>query len=417
MELLGYPARVTAGDDGRVLVGRYALGAAIGSGGMGVVHRGYDRVLERSVAIKLVGDAASRERFLSEARRTAQIRHPAVVEVFDVGTDGDDVFLVMELLEGESLETKLDREGRLAPAEAIAIGTRICDALGAAHALGVVHRDIKPANVFLTRSGDELLVKVLDFGIAKRLDGATARTDPGMLVGTITYMAPEHIRGEDVDGRADLYSLGVLLYRALSGRLPFQGESAAMLIHAHLSIAPQSVRSVEGAANVPPALDTTVLRLLSKSPEARPRDAADAKAALAAALAAKAPAVDSRPRLVPEMPRELDLDPSAEAISLELDDRRAPARAPAPIVVRAFAPPAVGSAGGALSHEASSPEPLPGLAVLASIPPSVSKRLAAYGAFGVFLDVVFFGARLAPLIGFGLLSCVGLIAYIATKRR
>ena len=164
-------------DPARVLANRYRLEAKIGHGGMGIVHRAIDQELDRPVAIKVLAqsdDAHASERFLVEAKRTAGVRHPCIVEVFDVGKDGVDAFLVMELLEGQTLDTRLERGPPVSPAEAIVIGGQICDALAAAHDAGLVHRDLKPSNVFLLNATDGALrVKLLDFGIAKRVDGAT----------------------------------------------------------------------------------------------------------------------------------------------------------------------------------------------------------------------------------------------------
>jgi serine/threonine protein kinase len=224
----------------------------LGRGGMAVVHRARDLAEGREVALKLLLDPNGKDRFLSEARKTAQIRHPNVVTVYETGQDGTDTFLCMELLAGETLEQRLRRDKALAPRAAAHIAAEICGGLAASHALGMVHRDIKPSNVFLaegTASADTT-TKVIDFGIAKRVDGSTIETDPGMLVGTFAYMAPEQIKGGTLDGRADLYALGVMLYQMLSGRLPFLQDTAASLIHAHLTAPaprPPERRAFEGA--------------------------------------------------------------------------------------------------------------------------------------------------------------------------
>ena len=274
-------------DPSRVLANRYRLESTIGRGGMGIVHRGIDQELERAVAIKVLlesHDEVALDRFLTEAKRTAAVRHPCIVEVFDVGKDGADAFLVMELLEGETLAQRL-AAGPIAPAEAVAIGGQICDALAAAHDAGLVHRDLKPANVFLVRTEDGApRVKLLDFGIAKRIDGATARTDPSMIVGTLEYISPEQIRGVALDGRADLYALGMTLYRMLTGVLPFTGDNVASLIHQHLTIAPVAPRERAPDRAIAPALDAAVLKLLAKEPRLRPPSARDAKRELLGSL-------------------------------------------------------------------------------------------------------------------------------------
>ena len=363
----------------RVLGDRYELGPVLGEGGMGVVHRGLDRALERPVAIKLVRDG--NERFVLEARQTALIRHPAVVEVFDVGHDGGDAFLVMELLEGEPLETRLAR-APLDAREAFTIGARVCEGLGAAHALQIVHRDVKPANVFLLASGD---VKVVDFGIAKRA-GAHGLTEAGMLVGTLLFMSPEQIRGEALDGRSDLYALGALLYTALAGAPPFDSDNAATVIHGTLNLPPPSFGG-------PAAIEAAVLRLLEKEPRHRPADAAAARKMLLDALDGAGPSRRG----------EIVLDGPTDEVSLELDDRPPPAPL-APIVIPSFQ----------AIERAAMPLPEPP-SLLATIPPELSKRVAFYSAFAVFIGL-FFHASALPLVGFGVLACLGLAAYLLGRR-
>ncbi|HSO36433.1 MAG TPA: serine/threonine-protein kinase, partial [Labilithrix sp.] len=274
-------------DPPRVLANRYRLEAEIGHGGMGIVRRAIDQELERAVAVKLLSeghDEVALARFLTEAKRTAAVRHPSIVEVFDVGRDGPEAFLVMELLEGETLAQRL-AGGPMAPAEAVAVAGQICDALAAAHDAGLVHRDLKPANVFLVRTAEGgPRVKLLDFGIAKPIDAATARTDPGTIVGTLAYLSPEQIRGVAIDGRADLYALGITLYQMLTGTVPFASDNVASLIHHHLSVAAPSLRDRAPDRAIAPALDAAVVKLLAKEPSARPASAREAKRELLASL-------------------------------------------------------------------------------------------------------------------------------------
>jgi serine/threonine-protein kinase len=275
----------------RVLRERYRLDAKIGEGGMGVVYRGVDLALERAVAVKLTraqpgADPGSSARFRSEVKSAAKIRHEHVVEVFDVGEDlGGDLFYVMELLSGESLGRRLQREGRLSPAAAIHVATQVCDALSAAHDGGVIHRDLKPANVMLLRRGrDDAYVKLIDFGISKTAEPGTIPTRTGEIVGTIGYMAPEQIRGDRVDARTDLYALGVMLYRALTGGDVFEDRGLPAAVHDHLETAPVKLRERAPDAGIPPALDAAVLRCLAKRPEDRFDSASSAAAALREAL-------------------------------------------------------------------------------------------------------------------------------------
>ena len=419
-------------DSPRILANRYRLEATIGHGGMGIVHRAIDQELERAVAIKLLSedhDEVAFERFLTEAKRTAAVRHPCIIEVFDVGKDGPDAFLVMELLEGETLAQRL-AGGPIAAAEAVAIGGQICDALAAAHEAGLVHRDLKPANVFLVRTAESApRVKLLDFGIAKRIDGATARTDPSMIVGTLEYLSPEQIRGEALDGRADLYALGMTLYRMLTGVPPFAGDNVASLIHQHLSVAPGALRDRAPDRAIPRALDAAVLRLLAKAPSRRPRSARDAKRELLGSLdLAEAPAVRvadlpklagrpavAEPRRGTERIVDFDDDAAhgAGEPELELDrDSRMPAphapiepaRGPAIVPVAPLAPLPPESFRGIAVPRA----PLPAwLAPLATVPENVSKRVAGYSVLALALYVVFFSGSLVPSLALALLAGLG----------
>ncbi len=414
----------------RVLAGRYELGPLIGRGGMATVHRARDRALDRDVAIKLISEGASRERFLVEARRTAQIRHPSVIEIFDVrpepGTDagdGGEAFLVMPLLAGESLQIRLEREGRLSPEETVAIGIETCDALAAAHALGIVHRDVKPANLFLLASGspEQRRVKVLDFGVAKRMDSNTLETEEGMLVGTIAYMAPEQIRGEEIDPRGDLYSLGVVLFRCLSGSLPFERSNAAAMIHAHLNVEPPHLPQA-GPALL--RLDGVLQQLLAKSRADRPADAVATRALLAEALsgegAALLPASSPAESTVPAI-GELELGPDLVETRLELGDTaNASAQVDFEIDHRPLPATHVAPRLPVLLPYGAAPLEQPGrrpVGFLEGFPTEVSKRIAGYSALVVVVYSVFFKVSawlLVPLVALGLF---GLVAYVKASNR
>lgn len=270
-----------SGDDDlpRLLGGRYRLESLLGKGGMGVVYRGVDLVMKRPVAVKLVIASAGIEldeelagRFLREAKNTARLQHENIVEVFDLGrTDEGALYFVMEFISGHSLSSRLRKEGQLSVATTVHIGRQICSALQVAHTAGVIHRDLKPANIMLlSRAGDDDFVKVLDFGVSKSLEAAgqdTQLTHTGMLVGTVDYMAPEQIMGQPVDGRTDVYALGIVLYRMLSGKAPFGDVAVPALMHAHLNTMPKPL--IEVAPAVPNALDHVILRCLAKKPEHR----------------------------------------------------------------------------------------------------------------------------------------------------
>ena len=259
------------------LIDDYRITGTLGAGAMGTVHRAEHVLLGRPVALKLlarelVGDQDMVRRFFHEARAVSSIRHPGIVEVFDFGfLDDGGAYFAMELLTGETLGARLARRGTLPEVEALAIVRGIASALAAAHAAGVVHRDVKPDNVFLVPDdavpGGER-VKLLDFGIAKLSAGAP--TDAGSsarVMGTPTYMAPEQCRGDAVDPRADLYSLGCVLFELLTGRAPFEGFGLVELLLAHQDVAPPSLHVV--APWVSPLTAALVATLLEKRAERR----------------------------------------------------------------------------------------------------------------------------------------------------
>lgn len=258
---------------GRVLAGRYALGAMLGSGGMGQVYRARDRVLERTVAVKVLSPVATDDRelvarFGREARAAAALHHANIVTVFDSGADGDLEYLVMEYVEGQSLAELLRREGVLEPGRVVEVGRQVCQALAAAHATGLVHRDITPGNVLVDPAG---LVKVTDFGIAK-LAAATTMTGDGMLLGTAAYLSPEQAQGRPVDGRSDLYGLGCVLYALVTGAPPFAGDSPVAVATRHLT--EQPVPPSDRNPRVGAGLEAVVLTALAKDPADRYQSAA-----------------------------------------------------------------------------------------------------------------------------------------------
>lgn len=265
-----------------VLADRYELQELLGSGGMADVYAAIDRQLGRRVAIKLVrphlvADGQSRQRLLREAR-AASFHHPNSVTVFDVGEDQRQPFIVMELVDGESLQDRLAREGRLPPAEAARIGAGVLAAVGAAHERGLVHRDIKPGNVLLPRRGG---VKLADFGIAKAIaETAGDLTTPGDVMGTPKYLAPEQVAGKPTEPASDLYSLGVVLYECLTGAPLFTGDSPVAVAMAHQQRAVPPLR--RAAPEVPAELARIVERALAKDPADRFADAASMRRALQA---------------------------------------------------------------------------------------------------------------------------------------
>ncbi len=273
------------------VLGAYRLNAIVGAGAMSVIYAAEHVRLGRRVAIKLLrreftADPAAVRRFFLEARAVNQIRHPHIVEVTDfVEETGGDNYTVMELLEGETLAELLARHGPLPPQRAARVGAQIARALGAVHAAGIVHRDLKSENaVLVERAGDDF-VKLLDFGVAKLLDGSAGRplhqTGAGAIIGTPAYMSVEQAAGRSIDYRSDLYSLGVILYEMITGRRPFEAESYGELVIQHLAVDPPPPSSCAGlAAAVPSELEALIMRCLAKEPDDRPDSAAELAVAL-----------------------------------------------------------------------------------------------------------------------------------------
>lgn len=273
---------------GRTFDGRYTVVEKLGEGGMGSVYRSRQHSFGREVAIKvvnpgLVTDPMIIKRFLREAKLSSRLSHPNAVAVLDFGQTDDGIFyLVMELVQGRTLHDAMAQTPQFTPERVVRVGTQICDALECAHDLGIVHRDLKPSNVMLLSTGRDL-VKVLDFGLAKSLavdDRSTTMTGTrGGLMGTPAFVAPELALGRPCDHRADLYSLGCILYLIGSGWPPFSAENGAELVSKHAYEEPAPM------PNAPPALAAVVMRLLSKNPEDRYPSAAATRQALEEALA------------------------------------------------------------------------------------------------------------------------------------
>ncbi len=250
---------------------RYTLIEKIGAGGMAEVYRARDDLLGREVAVKVLSERFSRDkafiqRFRREAQSAANLNHPNIVSLYDFGSDKDTYFIVMELIDGRSLDEIIRDEGPLMPERAAEIGSDVAAALDRAHEAGLVHRDIKPSNIMVTRSGE---TKVTDFGIARAMgnDGEQTMTQTGMVIGTAAYISPEQAQGDPVDGRSDVYSLGCVLFEMLAGRAPFSGETPLAIAYKHVREAPQRPSSLNG--DIPPDVDAIILKALAKNPENR----------------------------------------------------------------------------------------------------------------------------------------------------
>jgi serine/threonine protein kinase/tetratricopeptide (TPR) repeat protein len=308
-------------------IGHYTITGKLGQGGMGIVYAARDERLERVVALKtmtsLVGDETARKRFWREARTAASVNHPNVCQLYEIGEDGGELFLAMELLEGEALGERL-RRGAMSVSQALPVGLGILAALQALHARGIVHRDLKPSNVFLTPHG----VKLLDFGLARPTEAVTGAsqeldrnlTRTGMVVGTPRYMAPEQVTGEGLDVRSDLFAVGAMLFEMLAGRPAFGGRNAVEILHATLYEQPPALTGSPAVA----AADRVIRRALAKRPADRP---ASAEAMAADLLGVRGVGGDDTPalaraltRLVVLPFRVLRADPETDFLAFSLPD-------------------------------------------------------------------------------------------------
>jgi serine/threonine protein kinase len=271
---------------GHSLSGRYQIESLLGQGGMSAVYKGTDPNLRRAVAIKLIHGHLSEDpqfvsRFEEEAAAVAQLKHPNIIQVYDFDNDGDTYYMVLEFVPGETLQArlrKLNQAGNhMSPDQARNLVAGICDALEYAHQRGMIHRDVKPANVMITPEGQPIL---MDFGIAK-IVGGKQHTATGNVVGTAAYISPEQVRGETLDTRVDIYALGVTLFEMLSGRPPFEGDSAMTVMLKHVNEPVPDLNQIN--PQVPPALAAVAMRALEKDRNRRYHSAAEMAAALRSA--------------------------------------------------------------------------------------------------------------------------------------
>ncbi|WP_380277574.1 protein kinase [Kitasatospora purpeofusca] len=305
--------------------GRYVLQRVLGEGGMASVHLAYDSVLDRSVALKsmhaeLGRDDSFKERFRREAQAVARLEHPNIVTVYDSGEDiapdgSSTPYIVMQLIDGKGLRDAINeavaQQGAIALEEALRVIVGVLNALEASHDMGLVHRDIKPGNVMFDRKGN---VKVMDFGIARALEsGVTSMTQTGMVVGTPQYLSPEQALGKPVDARSDLYSVGVMLFEMLTGRLVFDGDSAFSIAYKHVQEEPPAPSTLN--PRLSPAVDEFVARALRKDPAHRFPSAAamrdEAERLMGAAKGGGSPLAASNPLVITDGPRSVHAAPQA----------------------------------------------------------------------------------------------------------
>lgn len=278
----------------RDLSSRYELGEILGFGGMSEVHLGRDLRLSRDVAIKVLRADLARDptfylRFRREAQNAAALNHPAIVAVYDTGEAETDAgplpYIVMEYVDGDTLRDIIRTEGPLAPRRAMEVIADVCAALDFSHRNGIVHRDMKPANIMINRAG---AVKVMDFGIARAIsDSSSPMTQTAAVIGTAQYLSPEQARGDQVDARSDVYSLGCVLYEVLTGEPPFKGDSPVAVAYQHVREDPKQPSLVNPA--VPAALDSVILKAMSKNPANRYQSAAEMRSDLVRVLGGQRP--------------------------------------------------------------------------------------------------------------------------------
>ncbi|MGH2790324.1 MAG: protein kinase domain-containing protein [Actinomycetota bacterium] len=284
------------------LAERYVLESEIARGGMAVVYRARDDVLARTVAVKvlhphLADDEAFLDRFRFEALAAARLAHPNIVSIYDTGAEEGGAadqtrhFIVMEYCGGGSLAEHLRRDGPFQPERGAVVGSAVCEALAYAHRSGVIHRDIKPANVLV--AGDGATLKVADFGIAKAAFGSGDVTTTGSILGTVTYLSPEQLKGEEPDQRSDIYSCGVMLYELLAGRAPFEEETQMAIAMKHLREEPPPLRAARGG--IPKSIETIVMKAMAKDPAVRYQNAQEMRAALESSSVGSTTAVLRRP--------------------------------------------------------------------------------------------------------------------------
>ncbi|HEU5061616.1 MAG TPA: serine/threonine-protein kinase [Solirubrobacterales bacterium] len=317
------PSRWTELSEGDEFAG-YRIERRLGRGGMGILYLALEPGLERRVALKLIAPEAASDdvfarRFAEESRIAASIEHPNVVPIYAAGEEDGVPWIAMRYVAGSDLDRRIAREGRLEPAEAVALIAQVGNGLDAIHAAGLVHRDVKPANVLLSGEPGAEHAYITDFGVARNVATQSGLTQTGRFVGTLDYVAPEQISGEPIDARVDVYALGCLLFKLLTGEVPFPREGEAARLYAHLNDPPPAPSLY--ATAVPMALDDVVARAMSKSPDDRYPSAGDLGRAAQAALSGTTVSIPERTVATgAAATRERSVAPSREAQTEKLPE-------------------------------------------------------------------------------------------------
>jgi serine/threonine-protein kinase len=297
---------------GNIIGSNFKIISKLGEGGMGAVYRGMDMMTEREVAIKalrpeLASQPEVAERFRSEAVTLAKLNHPNIATLYNFFRQGDEYYMILEFVRGETLDSLLSKHGAMPVEQAVPLFCKVLEGIDHAHEEGIVHRDIKPANVMLTTKGN---LKVLDFGIARIL-GTARMTKAGHLIGTIEYMAPEQVKGLETDARSDIYSLGMLLYELLTGRVPFDIQNEFELMSAQINQMPVPPRELN--QNIPPLVEEAIMHAIAKDPDARYQTAGEFREVLMSAgipmTAARTGNLNTADRNNPYAPRAASTTP------------------------------------------------------------------------------------------------------------
>lgn len=314
-----FPINLAVGDPmiGKTIASRFKIEKKLGEGGMGAVYKAEHIRMNRPCAIKILSESALEDpealpRFNREAQMSSKIDHPHAVTIYDYGESEEGlVYLAMEYIEGVTLTTLLETEGRFPIVRAVKIARQIADALDAAHALAIVHRDLKPDNIMVSQKGkDGEFVKVLDFGIAKMSESDDKRQDltqAGIIIGTPNYMSPEQVAGEKLDARSDVYSFALIVYEMLSGGLPFEGQNTQMIMVNRLTTPPRPLRMVN--PQIPPDIEECVMRALAKNRDQRTQSAGQLVLDLEKAIGGAVPVATPAPQPMPPMQQPPPMPP------------------------------------------------------------------------------------------------------------